>query len=132
VSAHDDAVDVPFPKIAEDLVGGETGAYDYFALDSGLMSALNQRLKVLGFGAGRCRVVVVANARSFRGGHYQGVIHMKKNEIGSTLFGLCESEVESALVRGDLGCKEDGGGFTPTRLDGHGEPPSVPKKIRLL
>ena len=57
---------------------------------------------------------------------------MKKNEIGTAFSGLSKSVVKGALVSGDLGCKEDGGGFAPTRLDGHGEPPMVPKDIRLL
>src|ERR1035441_6716928 len=61
--------------------------------------------------------VVVSDSRVLRCCHYQRVIGVKENEIGAKLGSLCQSEGEGLLVGRNLGGKENGGGFAPTRLD---------------
>jgi hypothetical protein len=131
VGAHDNAVDVALAEVAENLVGRKAGTHHHLAVDAGLASALDKGLELLDFGAGGGGVVVVADARGFRGSHDQRVVGVKDNEIGSEFPGLRESVVEGAFVGRDFRSKEDGGGAAPTRLVGHGNLLRVLKDIRL-
>src|SRR5579863_1665302 len=124
VGAHDDAVDMMLANIFEDLIGGEAGAHHHFAFDAGLSCALEEGLEMLDLRASRGGIVVVADTGSFRGSHNQRVVDVKHHQLGCEFPGLGESEVEGALVGGDFRGEQDGGGFAPTWLDGHGEPPS--------
>ena len=115
--AHDDAVDLALAEECENLVGGQSRPHHDFAANAGIAHALGQRLKVAVFRAGRGRIVVVADARRLRRGDDQRVIGMEKNEIGAEFRGLRQCKIECLFVGGNLGSKENGGGFAPTRLD---------------
>src|ERR1035441_10092234 len=114
--AHHDAIHLALAQEMENLICGESRPNHDFARNSCFPHSSCQRLKMVSLGVGGGGIVVIADTRGLRCGYYHRVVGMEQNKIRTRLLGLRKRKTKCLFIGGDLGGKQNGGGFAPPWL----------------